>query len=328
MAMPLVPALVEEAARGRQRLRSRSPRMAVLCGAASAEDALYFAATPEPSRSYHDVSGALTRLGAGEVRVVDITTSKMWLDQLDGIDLAVMNLHGEPGEDGTVQGCLRLHDIRFVGSGVEASVVSLNKALTKLIAHTTGVRSPAYAVYRDGELVFGAAALAGDRICKPLRGGSSLGVSRISGAQTPPATGEWIVEEFLPGDDVTVAVIEVAGRPVALPAVALRHPGEFYDVPAKMSRPAARKAVATRPPGLWQALIDCERLAAAMHAQVGARHISRSDFVVSGGDPYFLEINTVPGISAISNAAECAYAAGLDYDGFIALIISPALPDG
>jgi D-alanine-D-alanine ligase len=66
-------------------------------------------------------------------------------------------------------------------------------------------------------------------------------------------------------------------------------------------------------------------MAAAVHALIGARHISRSDFVVAEGRPWFLEINTLPGLSRIGNAAESAYAAGLAYEDLFALVVGPAL---
>ena len=68
------------------------------------------------------------------VRIVEVTMSSRWYDQLDDADLVIINLHGSPGEDGSVQGLLRSRSIPFLGSGVEASVVALNKVATKLFA--------------------------------------------------------------------------------------------------------------------------------------------------------------------------------------------------
>jgi D-alanine-D-alanine ligase len=237
-----------------------------------------------------------------------------------------VNMHGEPGEDGTLQGWLRFHRIPFVGSDVEASVVGLNKHLTKLVADAAGVRTPAYHLVSDGRPV-GGGRVAPLSIRKPLRGGSSLGVARMTPADLPPVPGDWLVEEYLAGDDATVTVVD-ADRPVALPGVVLGHLGEIYGIEAKMAAPAVGKALAARPAGLRAALADCERLAVTMHTRIGARHVSRSDFRISDGAAYFLEINTIPGLSAVSNAAECAYSAGLTYEDLVALVVGPALPDG
>jgi D-alanine-D-alanine ligase len=320
--------ILEEAARQRLRLAELAPRIAILCGPASPEDRVYFEATDEPSRSYHHLASSLTRLGAAQVRIIDITTTPAWLAEVDGCDVVVINLHGEPGEDGTIQGCLQLSGIRFLGSRCEASAIGLNKYLTKLMAISAGVPTPAYAIVRDGERIAGDAGLTrGDWIRKPMRGGSSMDVSRIAGWHDIPPRGEWMIEEFRPGHDVTVTVVELAGRPFALPAVELRHPGEIFDMDAKMRASAVAPAVAARPTELLGCLAECERLALRMHTALGARHLSRCDFMISNGSPYFLEINTIPGISAKSLAAECAQAAGLDYDDFMALLLGAAMAD-
>lgn len=269
----------------------------------------------------------MRRLGASCVRVINVVESPAWHADLDDVDLTLVNLHGEPGEDGTIQGWYEVHGKHFVGSRVEACVIGLNKYLTKLVAGSLGIRTPAYTLVVNGVPVAGDAALSGDRICKPLRGGSSIAVSLLSAVDPIPKHGEWLIEEFLRGDDVTVTVVEMAGRPVALPAVVLRHPGQFYDLDAKVTAGKGHRAIVERPSHMISLLEECERAAVALHARIGARHLSRCDFVVSAGVPHLLETNTTPGISAASNAAECAYAAGLSYDDFVALIIGAALKD-
>src|SRR5690349_7535118 len=100
--------LVEAAADQRRRLIEQAPRVAVICGPASAEDKTYFEATPPPARSQHGLAGALTRLGATCVRLIEIAESAEWLTNLNDIDLAFVTLHGNPGTVGTIQGWLRL----------------------------------------------------------------------------------------------------------------------------------------------------------------------------------------------------------------------------
>jgi D-alanine-D-alanine ligase len=260
------------------------------------------------------------------VELVDVTRTPEWYCQLRRYDLVVINLHGEPGEDGSIQGLLRVNEVKFVGSDVEASVLAVNKYLTKLVAIAAGVPTPRFCLV-TGDMRGDASAIGADRLCKPLRGGSSVGILRLAAGDPVPASGHWLVEEFLPGIDVTVTVVEAARSPVSLPAVVLRHPGEFYDAAAKLGLDADLKAVAIRPEDLGSVLSRCEAIAMRMHQSIGARHLSRSDFVVSSGQPYFLEINTLPGISEISNSAECAYAADLDYDDFISLIVGAAFDD-
>jgi D-alanine-D-alanine ligase len=168
----------------------------------------------------------------------------------------------------------------------------------------------------------------GERIAKRLRGGSSIEMLRLGPGELPPTHADWIVEEYVEGADATVTVVEGAGDALALPAVVLDHVHGHgpYDNDAKLLRPRADRARGVRPAGMAAALAECERIAATMHTAVGARHISRCDFRVRDGEAYFLEINTLPGLSGVSNCTECAHAGGLSYDDLIALVVGAALP--
>ncbi len=306
----------------RRRIKDAAPHVVVLYGPASEEDRAYYRRTPPAARSWHDVCAVLADLGARTVEPVDVTAGHDWTAAVRGADLVVANLHGEPGEDGAVQGQLGHFGVRFVGSGVEASVIALNKMLGKMVAGSEGVRTPAAVALVDGAVTGRWGELpTGEVVAKPLRGGSSLGVTRLTAGRPWPSRGSWLVERYVPGPDVTVTVVEHDGRPTSLAAVVLEHPGDVYDADGKLGG----RARCTRPDPLLPALAECEAMATAVHTLIGARHISRSDFVVADGQPWFLEINTMPGLSRISNAAESAYAAGLGYEDLFALIVGPAL---
>jgi D-alanine-D-alanine ligase len=315
-------ALIRAADRQRRRIKDAAPHVVVLYGPASSEDRAYFVRTPPEARSWHDLCDVLHDLGARRVDPVDVTTGPGWTDAARAADLVVVNLHGEPGEDGTVQGLLARLGVAFVGSSVEASVVALNKVLTKLVARAAAVRTPDAAVVADGLVTHRVGPLPpGEVVVKPIRGGSSLGVARLGPGQRWPDRGTWLVERYVHGTDVTVTVVEDDGRPVPLGAVVLEHAGDVYDADGKLGA----RARCTRPAELLPALAECETAAAAVHRLIGARHVSRSDFVVAGGRAWFLEINTLPGLSRISNAAESAHAAGLSYEDFLALVVGGAL---
>ena len=306
----------------RRRIKDAAPHVVVLHGPASTEDRAYVRRTPAEALSWHDVCGVLHDLGARRVDAIDVTASADWTTAVRGADLVVTNLHGEPGEDGSVQGLLDLFGIPYVGSSVEASAVGLNKALTKLVVQAGGVRTPGAVVLDGGRVTHRLGETPrGDLVVKPLRGGSSLGVRRLGTADRCPGSGAWLVERFLSGADVTVTVVECAGRPVPLAAVVLDHDGDVYDAAGKLGG----RVRCTRPTALQPELAECETVAAAVHALIGARHMSRSDFVVADGCAWFLEINTLPGLSRVSIAAESAYAAGLDYEDLWALVVGPSL---
>jgi|GEM_PF-2953972 len=318
---------LREAARERRRALERErPAITILCGPASAEDQAYYARTPPERLSTVDLHRTLSSVCGTPVTVIDITRSPRWFDAIGDRDLVVVNLHGSPGEDGTIQGLLRSRAIRFVGSDVEASVLALNKGATKLLAVAMDVPTPAFSIVADCARVTCASPSPGSlRICKPLRGGSSLHTRLVVADEPLPGQGDWLIEDYLEGSDVTVAIVEVAGRPTALPAIVLEHGASFYDVDRKLVTDPADKAMARRPPAMRDALDRCERLAVRMHAALGAAHISRSDFVVHRGEPYFLELNTLPGLSATSNVADGAAMAGLAYADLLALVVGAAL---
>ena len=315
----------------RLRLLGCSPRIAVLSGPASSEDRLYYSVADPDLLSHHDIAASLRRLGAAQVDILDLSTGPGWTAGLPAYDLVVVNLHGQPGEDGSIQGLLQTLGIPFVGSPVEASVIGLNKLLTKLLAQQADVRTPRFGTH--GSTMGGRCPdnlCSGERIAKRLRGGSSIDMLRLGPREPPPPQADWLVEEYVDGADATVTVVEGAGDVLALPAVVLdfdhsRGHGS-YDTDAKLLRPRADRARGVRPAEMGAALAECERIAATMHTAVGARHISRCDFRVRDGEAYFLEINTLPGLSAVSNCTECAHAGGLSYDDLIALVVGAALP--
>lgn len=314
--------LVAAAAGQRRRIAANAPSVVVLHGPASEEDRAYVRHTPAEALSWHDLRAGLRDLGARRVDAVDVTTVTDWPRTAYAADLVVPNLHGEPGEDGSVQGLLERLGVAFVGSTVEASVVGLNKSLAKLVARTGGIRTPDAVVVQGGQIVQRLGEpIDGDVVAKPLRGGSSLGVRRLAAASSWPTCGSWLLERYVHGFDVTVTVVEQDDGPTPLGAVVLEHEGDVYDAGTKLRSQVG----AARPEHLAPALAECEAMAAAVHRLVGARHVSRSDFVVADGRPWFLEINTLPGLSRSSNAAESAYAAGLDYEDFLALVVGPAL---
>jgi D-alanine-D-alanine ligase len=300
-------------------IREAHPTVAILVGAVSTEDQAYLSVHGR-SPSADDVRRALDKLEA-PATIIDVAAEPRWRDICAACDLVVVNMHGSPGEDGTIQAVLADRGVPFVGAGVEASVLALNKYTTKLIARDRGIATPDFRL--AGSI---GPRLPGDRMCKPVRGGSSLGIVRLSESDHDPADGDWLVEAFVHGADATVTVVEHGSRPLALPGVVLAHQRPYYDATAKLSADPDLHAKALRPASLTALLTECEDMATTMHAALGARHVSRSDFVLTDDKVYFLELNTMPGLSAISNTAVCASEAGLSHEDLIALIVAPALP--
>jgi len=309
-------------------LSSENPKIVLLSGPASGEDQMYFRHAPIEKLSHSTVPEALRNVGCTNVAVVDITKDRQWTYTVATADLVIINLHGSPGEDGVIQGGLEAMGCRYLGAGVECSVVALNKYLAKLVAESLSIRTPQWTLIDDGIVVAGKGERPEQRavICKPIRGGSSIGIEMMARDTAWPATGRWLCDEFIQGTDATVTILEVRGQPIALPAISLRHNELYYTETAKFAKQWDCGVLPDRPAALTSVFRECEEIALKYHRAIGARHISRSDFVLSPvGESWFLETNTLPGMSRVSNAAECAYAAGLTYEEFVALLVGAGL---
>lgn len=232
------------------------------------------------------------------------------------IDVAIPVFHGKGGEDGAVQGLLSTLGIPFLFSGVSAHAIGLDKVQTKRIIANCGIATPGFSVIKRHEPV----SYTHPCVIKPIDGGSSIGIS-IARSEADFTEGindafrysdDLLVEDYVAGDEYTVAVIEENGLPVALPVIQIRSKKSFFDYESKYS-PDLVEEICPAPIG--QPLSDeLQKLALSVHGIIGARHISRSDFIVdSHGKIWFLEINTIPGQTLQSLVPKAIRASGRDF---------------
>lgn len=231
-------------------------------------------------------------------------------------------LHGRFGEDGTVQGLLELMDLPYVGSGVLASALAMNKVMTKRIYESVGLSTPAYvAVTRGPELdVTGITALLGPKtVVKPADEGSSVGMTIVNDPEALAEAVEFafgfdplvLVERFEAGAEVTVGVIGNRD-PVALPTLEIVPVHDFYDYESKYVPGMSSHIIPARVSEA--ARLECQRLAVEAHRALGCIGMSRSDTIVTpDGDVYLLETNTIPGMTATSLLPDAAAAAGIEF---------------
>ena len=249
-------------------------------------------------------------------------------------------LHGPFGEDGTLQGFLNTVGLSFVGSGVTASALAMDKALARRIASSLGVavapaveggpgRSPAELerIVRDSE------ALELPLFVKPNGSGSSVGVSRVTDRsalwpaleQALEAGGRVLVEQALPGLELSCAVLETTEHePRALPVIEIvpkQH--EFFDYASKYTEGLTDEICPARiEPGLSRAI---QELSIRLHVGFGCRSLSRSDFILDAERaPVFLELNTLPGLTKVSLTPLAAVADGMTYASMCALLVEVA----
>ncbi len=246
-------------------------------------------------------------------------------------DAAFNALHGQWGEDGCVQGLLEVMGIPYTHSGVLASSLAMDKQRTKLVLKPAGVPSPEGRVMSRFEAA-GGHAMEPPYVIKPNAQGSSVGVHIIrKGDNRPPSelsSEQWalgdevLVEKFIPGRELTVAVM--GDR--ALCVTEITTDLAFYDYEAKYAAGGSRHVVpAAIPPAIEKRCLD---LALIAHRSLGCRGVTRSDFRYDAAalteQVFFLEINTQPGMTATSLTPEQAAHCGIAFPDLCAWIIEDA----
>ena len=258
------------------------------------------------------------------------------------VDCVFIALHGTFGEDGRVQGMLDILGVPYTGSGCAASALAMDKVLTKTIVASQGVRVAGHlAVDRETWAVSSGEVI--DAICKdiglpcvvkPSRLGSSVGVEMPQSAdELRPAIARVLdvaehimIEEFLTGRELTCAVLdaEPSGLLRPLPVTEIRPKGSaFFDYEAKYT-PGASEEITPAPLDL-QTTEQVQQMAADVHQIVGCEGWSRSDFMLLDDGPVFIEVNTVPGLTATSLFPQAAAAAGISYEKLMRMFVEAAL---
>lgn len=261
----------------------------------------------------------------------------------ENIDVAFPVLHGENGEDGTVQGLLRLSGIPFVGPGVAASAVSMDKTLTKLVMDHISMPVADWMFVHSRDL--------GDRLdriitsieerftypvfVKPAGTGSSVGISKaydrdklVTALNDAAQYDEKIlVEEFICGREIEVAVMGNE-NPVASVCGEIDSGAEFYDYDAKYVLDTSVAYIPARISSeTAEEIRDC---AVRAYKAIGCRGLSRVDFFVTFDDEriVFNEINTLPGFTSISMYPKLFAASGIAYDQLIDMLLDLAMESG
>ena len=258
------------------------------------------------------------------------------------IDVVFPVLHGENGEDGTVQGLLRLAGIPFVGPHVAASAVAMDKTLTKLVADQAGIPQADWELVRRGDveghmeqkLNLLEQRFSYPMFVNPAGTGSSGGVSKAADRaalekallEASAYDEKVLVEEFIRGREIEVAVMGNAS-PVASICGEIDSGAEFYDYDAKYITDTSVAYVPARIPEEVQERV--REAAVKVYRAIGCRGLSRVDFFVTyeGNRVVFNEINTIPGFTSISMYPKLFAASGIPYPELIDSLLALALED-
>ena len=221
-------------------------------------------------------------------------------------------LHGRMGEDGNVQGLLNLMDIPYTHSGLLASAIAMDKPASKDALAPLGIRFPEDVEYR---VLDDRVEISGDDpvVVKPRNDGSSVGVVLAEDAKGIPPVSSWpagtelMVERFIPGRELTVAVLE--GEPLTVTEITQSN--AFYDYEAKYDEGGSSHQLPADVPG--DVFDRCMEWAGLAHRGLGCRGVSRSDFRwdEAANEVFMLELNTQPGMTGTSLVPEQAALHGI-----------------
>jgi D-alanine-D-alanine ligase len=318
---------------------SKNTRVAVLHGGLSNEREVSL-------RSGGNCLAALKRLGYVNSEAIDVDKNIALTLTQHKVEVAFLALHGKFGEDGTMQGLLELMQIPYTGSGVLASALAMSKPLTKQVLKANNIPTAETVIidHHDAKRYqeITKAITWSPAMVKPLAEGSSVGVSKVDDrsalstvvGDTITKFGGAIVERYIQGQEITVGVLEERdaqsnGNGVfALPILELRPKSKagFYDFEAKYTKgmtefilPAELSPETTK---------SAQDIAIRTFKAMQCSGYARVDMIVDKqGNPHVLEVNTLPGMTDLSDLPAMAQVANISYDQLVERILFSARLD-
>ncbi len=305
-----------------QALRDRGHRVALVdlfFGLEEGQEgeALYDAPIPEGFRTVARQAPDLEQVRAQRKDRSPSAIGPGVLELCAGADAVFLALHGACGEDGRIQAALDLLGVAYTGSGSLPSAIAMDKDLTKRLVADV-VTTPAWRTVAVTEENLESLARETDlpAVLKPVDSGSSIGVHiarsgeelRCALKEAAALGGRTVIEQYVQGREIQVAIL--GDR--ALPSIEIIPREGFYDYANKYQPGAAEEVCPARIPPSWEQRLGRDAL--AVFRRIGLSVYARADFIVTeDGTPYFLEINTLPGMTPTSLVPQEAAAAGIDY---------------
>jgi len=307
-----------------ERSSARFGKVAVLYGGRSAEREISI-------RSGTGVLAALRRQGV-DAHAFDPAERPMDDLRREGFARAFIALHGRYGEDGTVQGALELLGIPYTGSGVMASAVAMDKVFTKRVWLTHGLPTPKFEVVRRGDALRELPDRLGlPLIVKPPHEGSTIGVSKVSGYSEVQDAFDLavkyddavLVEQFVEGAEITVAVLGRDESARALPVIEIQAPGGNYDYHHKYFGEETRYLCPAPLPD--EVTTRVQEVSVQAYRALGCEGWGRVDLMLDRERrPWLLEVNTSPGMTDHSLVPMAARAEGVSYDELVLAVLADA----
>jgi D-alanine-D-alanine ligase len=249
-------------------------------------------------------------------------------DDLGAAEIVFVGMHGGIGEDGTLQALLDLAGVPYTGSGMLASGLAMDKARAKTMFRAAKITTPRGRLVVRKEETPDPDALGGfPLVVKPNKQGSSVAVHIVKGLEEMESAmvdafqyGPVLVEEFIPGRELTVAVL--GGK--ALPVIEIIPEEGFYDYKHKYTKGQTNYEVPAKLPEAIS--LEVERLGEMAFGTLGCSGVARVDFRLSeDGNLFCLEVNTIPGLTEISLVPMAAKETGMSYEDLVERILELAL---
>lgn len=288
-------------------------------------------------RSGTAVLNALIKLGY-EAKSLDLKLGSVQ-DIVDyQPDLVFIALHGKDGEDGTVQGLLEILNLPYTGSGVASSAIGINKVLTKKMLTFEGIPTAPFTILKKSEFSSTTAEIQSlmqnigmPMVVKAATQGSSIGTYIVNDEKDILKSiedafdydPEVLVEQYIKGTEVTSTVIG-NDNPEVLPLIEITSANEFYDFESKYTPGMCSHIIPARVPEHIHDRIA--RLSQRVYKSLGCRGYARVDYIIdSDGNPFVLEINTIPGMTEMSLVPDAARAAGIAFEDLVDKIVKLGL---
>jgi D-alanine-D-alanine ligase len=270
----------------------------------------------DPKGRYHNIDKNDFTLKTDEYKI-----------RFDGVFIAI---HGTPGENGLLQGYFDMMKIPYTSCSAFSSALTFNKQATKLYLKEYNIRMAEAVVIRKGETTDSGQIINQTGLpcfVKPNNSGSSFGVSKVKNRddlllaieKAFKESDEVMIEAFMQGREVACGVVKTKNKKLVLPVTEIISKNEFFDYEAKYT---PGKSEEVTPANLPEAITEeIQRLSSLVADLLGCKGIVRVDFIIVSDAPWFLEINTVPGMTPESLVPQQAKAAGINLEDLYSIVV-------
>ena len=245
-------------------------------------------------------------------------------------DAVFIAIHGKPGENGLLQGYFDMMQIPYTGCGAFCSALTFNKHACKLFLKDYKIPMTLDILLRKGDPVDPADLIRQTGLpcfVKPNDSGSSFGVTKVKKQEDLESSintafkesDEVIIESFMDGREVACGIVKTRSGEIILPVTEIISKNEFFDFEAKYTPGKSEEITPAQMPE--SVIKKVQKLSSSIYGLLGCKGIVRVDFIVVGDGPLFLEINTVPGMTAESLIPQQAAAAGIRLDDLYSMVI-------